>query len=140
MPTVNMYGDIISDLAAGLIGGMGFAPSADIGDGHAIFQPSHGTAPDIAGQGKTSPTETILSAAMLLDWSAAVTTNSAASKQATSPKKPLTTLLPAANCAPLTRCWNESSPLQPRETGRCGGIDDGIDIDADGFVEIGEVR
>lgn len=68
MPTENMYGDIISDLAAGLIGGMGFAPSADIGDGHAVFQPSHGTAPDIAGQGKANPTATILSAAMMLDW------------------------------------------------------------------------
>ncbi len=68
VPTENMYGDIISDLAAGLIGGMGFAPSADIGDGHAVFQPSHGTAPDIAGQGKANPTATILSAAMMLDW------------------------------------------------------------------------
>lgn len=68
MPTENMYGDIISDLAAGLIGGMGFAPSADIGDGHAVFQPSHGTAPDIAGQGKANPTAMILSAAMMLDW------------------------------------------------------------------------
>ena len=68
MPTENMYGDLISDLAAGLIGGMGFAPSADIGDGHAVFQPSHGTAPDIAGQGKANPTAMILSAAMMLDW------------------------------------------------------------------------
>ena len=63
-----MYGDIISDLAAGLIGGMGFAPSADVGDGHAVFQPSHGTAPDIAGQGKANPTAMFLSAAMMLDW------------------------------------------------------------------------
>ncbi|MBG02921.1 MAG: 3-isopropylmalate dehydrogenase [Rhodospirillaceae bacterium] len=68
MPTENMYGDIISDLAAGLIGGMGFAPSADVGDGHAVFQPSHGTAPDIAGQGKANPTAMFLSAAMMLDW------------------------------------------------------------------------
>jgi 3-isopropylmalate dehydrogenase len=46
--TENMFGDILSDLGAGLIGGMGFAPSADIGDGRAVFQPCHGTAPDIA--------------------------------------------------------------------------------------------
>jgi len=64
----NMFGDILSDLAAGLIGGLGIAPSADIGDTHAVFQPCHGTAPDIMGQGKANPTAMILSAAMLLDW------------------------------------------------------------------------
>ncbi len=68
LPTENMFGDILSDLAAGLIGGMGFAPSADVGDEHAVFQPSHGTAPDIAGQGIANPTAMILSAAMMLDW------------------------------------------------------------------------
>lgn len=68
MVTENMFGDILSDLGAGLIGGMGFAPSADIGDGHAVFQPAHGTAPDIAGQGKANPTAMFLSAAMMLQW------------------------------------------------------------------------
>jgi 3-isopropylmalate dehydrogenase len=47
---------------------MGMAPSGDIGDEHGLFQPCHGTAPDIAGQGKANPTATILSAAMMLDW------------------------------------------------------------------------
>ena len=64
----NMFGDILSDLTAGLIGGMGMAPSADIGDKYAVFQPCHGTAPDIMGQGKANPTGMILSAAMMLDW------------------------------------------------------------------------
>jgi 3-isopropylmalate dehydrogenase len=64
----NMFGDILSDLTAGLIGGMGMAPSADIGDNRAVFQPCHGTAPDIMGQGKANPTAMILSAAMMLDW------------------------------------------------------------------------
>src|ERR1700742_4279850 len=64
----NMFGDILSDLAAGLIGGLGIAPSADIGDKHAVFQPCHGTAPDIMGQGKANPTAMILSVAMMLDW------------------------------------------------------------------------
>jgi 3-isopropylmalate dehydrogenase len=64
----NMFGDILSDLAAGLIGGMGMAPSADIGDRHAVFQPAHGTAPDIAGKGIANPIAAILSAALLLDW------------------------------------------------------------------------
>ncbi len=68
MVTENMYGDILSDLAAGLIGGMGMAPSGDIGEDAAVFQPSHGTAPDIAGKGVANPVGTILSAAMMLRW------------------------------------------------------------------------
>ncbi len=66
--TENMFGDILSDLIASLVGGMGMAPSGDIGDNHALFQPAHGTAPDIAGQGIANPTAMILSAAMMLDW------------------------------------------------------------------------
>ncbi len=68
LPMENLFGDILSDLGAGLIGGMGFAPSADIGLEHGLFQPSHGTAPDIAGRGIANPTGMILSAAMMLDW------------------------------------------------------------------------
>ena len=64
----NMFGDIISDLAAGTVGGMGMAPSADVGDRNGVFQPSHGTAPDIAGQGIANPYAQILSAAMMLTW------------------------------------------------------------------------
>ena len=66
--TENMFGDILSDLAAALIGGMGMAPSADIGDRHGLFQPCHGSAPDIAGQGKANPTAMFLSAGLMLDW------------------------------------------------------------------------
>jgi 3-isopropylmalate dehydrogenase len=68
MVTENMFGDILSDLGAGLIGGMGMAPSADIGEKHAVFQPSHGTAPTIAGQGIANPIATILSVALMLEW------------------------------------------------------------------------
>lgn len=68
MVTENMFGDILSDLTAGLVGGLGMAPSADIGDRHAVFQPCHGTAPDIAGQGKANPTAMILSLPLMLDW------------------------------------------------------------------------
>jgi 3-isopropylmalate dehydrogenase len=64
----NLFGDILSDLGAGLIGGMGFAPSADLGERHGVFQPSHGSAPGIAGQGIANPTAAVLSAAMMLDW------------------------------------------------------------------------
>lgn len=66
--TENMFGDILSDLGAGLMGGLGFAPSADIGDRHAVFQPCHGTAPDIASRKQANPTAMILSAAMMLEW------------------------------------------------------------------------
>jgi len=66
--TENMFGDILSDLAAALVGGMGMAPSADIGDSAAVFQPAHGTAPDIAGRGVANPVAMILSVALMLDW------------------------------------------------------------------------
>ena len=66
--TENMFGDILSDLGAGLMGGLGFAPSADIGANHAVFQPCHGSAPDIMGRGWANPAAMILSGAMMLDW------------------------------------------------------------------------
>ena len=65
----NLYGDILSDLAAGLVGGLGMAPGANIGEGAAIFEPVHGSAPDIAGLDKANPIATILSAAMMLRYS-----------------------------------------------------------------------
>ena len=68
MVTENMFGDILSDQAAALVGGMGYAPSADIGDEYAVFQPCHGTAPDIVGTGMANPCAMFLSGAMLLDW------------------------------------------------------------------------
>jgi len=64
----NMFGDILSDLAAALVGGMGMAPCGELGRNHAMFQPAHGSAPDIAGQDKANPTAMFLSAAMMLDW------------------------------------------------------------------------
>ena len=64
----NMFGDILSDLGAGTVGGLGLSPSADVGDRHGLFQAAHGSAPNIAGKGSANPIATILSAAMLLDW------------------------------------------------------------------------
>jgi 3-isopropylmalate dehydrogenase len=66
--TTNMFGDILSDLAAGLVGGLGMAPSGNIGESRAIFEPVHGSAPDIAGRGIANPIATILSAKMMLEW------------------------------------------------------------------------
>jgi isocitrate dehydrogenase (NAD+) len=63
----NLYGDIVSDLCAGLVGGLGLAPGANLGWEYAVFEPVHGSAPDIAGRGLANPTAMILSAAMMLD-------------------------------------------------------------------------
>jgi 3-isopropylmalate dehydrogenase len=67
-PTENLCGDILSDLNSALMGGMGMSASAEVGDNNAVFQPTHGTAPDIAGQGKANLTGMILSGAMMLDY------------------------------------------------------------------------
>ncbi|PKK81176.1 MAG: isocitrate dehydrogenase, partial [Thermoplasmata archaeon HGW-Thermoplasmata-2] len=64
--TLNLYGDILSDEIAGLVGGLGFAPSANIGERNAIFEPVHGSAPDIAGKGIANPIAMILSGTMML--------------------------------------------------------------------------
>ncbi|MEL6211844.1 MAG: isocitrate/isopropylmalate family dehydrogenase, partial [Pseudomonadota bacterium] len=64
----NMFGDILSDLAGGLVGGMGMAACAEIGDEIGLFQPAHGSAPDIMGQDKANPLAAILSGAMMLDY------------------------------------------------------------------------
>jgi len=62
----NLYGDIISDLCAGLIGGLGFAPGMNLGKDYAVFEPTHGSAPDIAGKGLANPIAMILSAGLML--------------------------------------------------------------------------
>ena len=64
----NMFADILSDLGGGLVGGMGMAPCAEIGLEHALFQPAHGSAPDIMGKDQANPTAMFLSAVMMLDW------------------------------------------------------------------------
>jgi 3-isopropylmalate dehydrogenase len=66
--TTNMFGDILSDLTAGLVGGLGLAPGLSAGNEHAMAQATHGSAPDIAGRGIANPYAMILSGAMLLDW------------------------------------------------------------------------
>jgi isocitrate dehydrogenase (NAD+) len=64
----NLYGDILSDLCAGLVGGLGLVPGANIGERTAVFEAVHGTAPDIAGRGVANPTALLMSAVMLLDY------------------------------------------------------------------------
>ena len=62
----NLYGDIVSDLAAGLVGGLGIVPGANMGDTHAVFEAVHGSAPDIAGKGIANPTAMMLSGVLML--------------------------------------------------------------------------
>jgi len=64
----NLYGDIISDLCAQMVGGLGFGCSGNIGDKLAVFEPTHGSAPKYAGQYKVNPIATILAAKMMLEW------------------------------------------------------------------------
>jgi isocitrate/isopropylmalate dehydrogenase len=64
----NLFGDIISDLAAQLVGGLGFASAANLGDSYAVFEPTHGSAPKYAGMYKVNPIATILAAKLMLDW------------------------------------------------------------------------
>lgn len=64
----NLYGDILSDLCAGLIGGLGVTPSGNIGEGAAVFESVHGTAPDIAGKDMANPTALLLSGVMMLRY------------------------------------------------------------------------
>jgi 3-isopropylmalate dehydrogenase len=66
--TENAFGDIVSELAAAISGGLGLAPSADVGANNAVFQPCHGSAPDLAGKDVANPIGMILSAAMMLNW------------------------------------------------------------------------
>jgi isocitrate dehydrogenase (NAD+) len=64
----NLYGDIVSDLAAGLVGGLGIVPGANLGESHAVFEAVHGSAPDIAGKGLANPTALMQSAALMLNY------------------------------------------------------------------------
>ncbi|KUK71780.1 isocitrate/isopropylmalate family dehydrogenase, partial [Methanobacterium sp. 42_16] len=66
--TTNLFGDILSDEGAGLVGGLGLIPSANIGDKQGLFEPVHGSAPRIAGQGIANPSAMILSAVLMLDY------------------------------------------------------------------------
>lgn len=68
MVTTNLFGDILSDLCAGLVGGLGLAPGANIGENRGIFEAVHGSAPDIAGKNIANPTAIVLAAAMMLDY------------------------------------------------------------------------
>ncbi len=104
--TENLLGDILSDLAAGLTGGMGVAPSADVGDHHAVFQPCHGSAPDIAGRGIANPLAAILSGAMLLEYLSRTKSDPAPGHAATQIEQAVSLVLSNGDGADGRPGWN----------------------------------
>ena len=98
--TTNLFGDILSDEAAQLVGGLGIAPSANIGDNFALFEPVHGSAPDIAGKGVANPTAMILAAAMMMEWLAAAKGNNVYSMAAARVKRSVSAVLAKGDRTP----------------------------------------
>jgi 3-isopropylmalate dehydrogenase len=119
----NMFADIISDLSGGLVGGMGMAPCAEIGERHGLFQPAHGTAPDIAGKGIANPTAMFLSAAMMLDWLGA--------RHALPSCQTAASLLDAA----VEKVFRDGQCL-PREFGGTAGTNDLARAVADALIKV----
>ena len=91
--TTNLFGDILSDEGAMLVGGLGMAPGANIGDDFALFEPIHGTAPDIAGKGVANPTSMILASGLMLEWLGNKYSDTTCTKAAQSIKQALTDTL-----------------------------------------------
>lgn len=108
MVTENMFGDILSDLSGATVGGLGLAPSADVGDEYGLFQPAHGSAPDIAGKNEANPVAAVLSAAMMLEWLGTRHTDDKAVEGARSVQVAVETVL------------REGNHLTPDLGGRCG--------------------
>ncbi|HUH99614.1 MAG TPA: isocitrate/isopropylmalate dehydrogenase family protein [Nitrososphaerales archaeon] len=101
--TTNLYGDILSDEAAQLVGGLGMTPSANIGEHFALFEPVHGAAPDIAGKGSANPVAMILSEAMMLDWLAKTRDDPRCARAADAIRKAVTQVLKAGTRTPDLR-------------------------------------
>ncbi|HEV2390447.1 MAG TPA: isocitrate/isopropylmalate dehydrogenase family protein [Nitrososphaerales archaeon] len=98
--TTNLYGDILSDEAAQLVGGLGTTPSANIGEDFALFEPVHGAAPDIAGKGIANPMAMILTVAMMLDWLSKARQDAACSAGATAVRRAVDRVLETSTRTP----------------------------------------
>jgi len=98
--TTNLYGDILSDEAAQLVGGLGMVPSANIGDDFALFEPVHGAAPDIAGKGIANPVAMILTEAMMLEWLATTRKDKACSEGASAIRNAVSSVLKTTTKTP----------------------------------------
>jgi 3-isopropylmalate dehydrogenase len=98
--TTNLYGDILSDEAAQLVGGLGMVPSANIGEKFAIFEPVHGAAPDIAGKGTANPIAMILTEAMMLEWLASTRKDKACAEGASAIREAVNQVLKTGTRTP----------------------------------------
>ncbi|MGQ9722393.1 MAG: isocitrate/isopropylmalate dehydrogenase family protein [Candidatus Jordarchaeum sp.] len=118
--TSNFQGDIISDLSAVLIGGMGVAPSANIGEKYGMFEPVHGSAPDIAGQQKANPIGSILSGKMMLEWLALKHSDKACKRAAQRIEEAVSKVLIEGNIRTPDLCYGKYAGLSPSKTQEVG--------------------
>lgn len=118
--TSNFQGDIISDLSAVLIGGMGMTPSANIGERYGMFEPVHGSAPDIAGQQKANPIGSILSGKMMLEWLALKRGDKACEKASVIIEEAVSNVLGEEDIRTPDLCYGKYSDLTPSKTAEVG--------------------
>jgi 3-isopropylmalate dehydrogenase len=112
----NEFGDIISDLGAALQGGLGVAPSGNIGERHAVFEPVHGSAPDIAGTGKANPIAAILSMAMMFEWLGKKHGDAASARAAEKIRNSVKLVLQEGRVRTPDLCLGEWSSIVPSTT------------------------
>lgn len=118
--TSNFQGDVISDLSSVLVGGMGMCPSANIGERHGMFEPVHGSAPDIAGQQKANPIGSILSGKMMLEWLAQKHGDKACAKAAETIEQAVSRVLSEEKIRTPDLCYGKYSGLTPSRTSQVG--------------------
>ena len=116
----NMFGDILTDLGAALQGGLGMAPSGNIGDKYAMFEPVHGSSPDIAGQGKANPIAAILAAKMMLEWLSEKHNDQKCKKAAEMIEKAVEKVLVEGKIRTFDLCYGPYSNVEPSKTSRVG--------------------
>jgi len=116
----NMFGDILTDLGAALQGGLGMAPSGNIGDKHAMFEPVHGSSPDIAGQEKANPIAAILAAKMMLEWLFEKRNDQKCKKGAELIEKAVKKVLKKGKIRTFDLCYGPYSNVKPSKTSEVG--------------------
>lgn len=118
--TSNFMGDVLSDLSSVLIGGMGMAPSGNIGEKHGMFEPVHGSAPDIAGQNKANPIGSILSGKMMLEWLALKHNDKACERAAAKIEEAVASVLSEESIRTPDLCYGKYSGITPSTTSEVG--------------------
>ena len=116
----NMFGDILTDLGAALQGGLGMAPSGNIGDRYAMFEPVHGSSPDIAGQGKANPIAAILAAKMMLEWLSEKYSDQKCKKAAEIIEKAVEKVLVEGKIRTFDLCYGPYLNVEPSKTSQVG--------------------